>query len=105
MDQKQEVATELAKDWALMIPENVTEEAILQLLADQVVTLIERSPEEFFQLMYRLDVSEKKLNSVLQEADVAQQIARLIYNRQLQKIESRAKYRNQSDDADPDMRW
>ena len=105
MDQKQEVATELAKDWALMIPENVTEEAILQLLADRVVTLIERSPEEFFQLMYRLDVSEKKLNSVLQEADVAQQIARLIYNRQLQKIESRALYRSQNDGEDPDMKW
>lgn len=105
MDQKQEVATELAKDWALMIPENVTEEAILQLLADRVVTLIERSPEEFFQLMYRLDVSEKKLNRVLQEADVAQQIARLIYNRQLQKIESRALYRSQNDSEDPEMKW
>ncbi len=101
----QETAVALRDDWDLQLPDTLSEEAILQLLADRIVTIIERGSETFFQLMYRLDISEKKLNAVLQEEDVPMKIARLIYDRQLQKIVSRHENRMQQQNDDPELKW
>jgi len=99
-----EIATALQKDWDLRLAD-VSEEAILRQLADRVVLILERGPETFFQLMYRLDISEKKLNAVMQEDDVAMKIARLIYDRQLQKIQSRMTNRKAAENDDPELKW
>ena len=101
----QETAVALRDDWDLQLPDTLSEEAILQLLADRIVTIIERGSETFFQLMSRLDISEKKLNAVLQEEDVPMKIARLIYDRQLQKIVSRHENRMQQQNDDPELKW
>lgn len=101
----EETAHALQHDWGIQLPEMLSEEAILKLLADRIVAILERGPEEFFQLMYRLDISEKKLRGVLHEADVADQIARLIYDRQLQKIESRHKNKMKQESDDPELAW
>src|SRR4051812_17321951 len=93
-DIRREAAIALQKDWQLTLPETSSEEEILQRLADRIVVWIERGAETFFQLMYRLDISEKKLNAVLESDDVANKIARLVYERQLQKIKSRQQFRN-----------
>jgi len=101
----QEAAIALGQDWDLKLPDTLSEEVILKLLADKVVTVLERGPETFFQLMYRLDISEKKLNAILLEDDVAMKIARLIYDRQLQKIQSRIAHRKMHQSGDPDLKW
>jgi len=101
----QEAAIALKQDWDLQLPDTLSEEAILKLLADRIVKVLERGPETFFQLMYRLDISEKKLNAVLQDDDVAHKIARLIYDRQLQKIQSRLANRKTSESDDPELKW
>ena len=101
-----EIAEVLQRDWELILPDTLTEEEILQHLANRIVVLIERGPEAFFQLMYRLDISEKKLNSVLNEDDVAHKIARLIYDRQLQKIKSRQEFRKTNlTKEDEELSW
>ena len=107
MDDKvlQEAAIGLKQDWDLQLPDAVSEEAILRALADRVVVVLERGAETFFQLMYRLDISEKKLNAVLQDDDVAMKIARLIYDRQLQKIQSRLNNKVSKDSDDPELKW
>ena len=101
----QEAAVALKQDWDLQLPDTLSEEAILKLLADRVVTIMERGPETFFQLMYRIDISERKLNSVLQDDDVAGKIARLIYDRQLQKIQSRLTNKVNKETDDPELKW
>ncbi len=101
----QQAAIGLQQDWGLQIPAQLSEEALLQLLADRVVIYLEKGPDAFYQLMYRIDISEKKLNSILHEENVALQIARLIYNRQLQKIESRRVNKVQRTDDDPELKW
>lgn len=101
----QETAQALKTDWELQLPDTLSEEAILQLLADRIVTILERGSEAFFQLMYRLDISEKKLNAVLQGDEVPLKIARLIYDRQLQKIKSRHEHRMNRGNDDEDMKW
>lgn len=101
-----EIADALQRDWELQLPESLSEEAILAHLANRIVSLIESGPEAFFQLMYRLDISEKKLNGVLEEDDVAHKIARLVYDRQLQKIRSRQLFRDTNPaKEDEDLSW
>jgi len=101
----QETALALQKEWAVSIPDIISEEAILKLLAERVVKIIAQGPDVFFQLMYRLDISEKKLNSVMHDEHAADKIARLIYDRQLQKIQSRINNKSNRADTDPDLKW
>jgi hypothetical protein len=106
-DTLRETALALQTDWGLQLPETLSEEAILKLLAEKIVPIIQKGPDAFYQLMYRLDISEKKLMAILHETDVAGKIAWLIYDRQLQKIRSRLAHRNQQQqgDIDPDLKW
>ncbi len=101
----QETASALKEDWDLQLPDTISEETILRLLAERIVVILERGAETFFQLMYRLDISEKKLNAVLQQDDVPMKIARLIYDRQLQKVKSRHEYRMKTSSDDPELKW
>jgi len=101
----EEAANALQNDWGIQLPQTLSEESILKLLADKVVQVLERGPETFFQLMYRLDISEKKLNAVLEDDNVAAKIARLIYDRQLQKIQSRQAFKGKAEESDPDLKW
>ena len=100
-----DTAIALQHDWDLQLPETLSEEALLQLLADRIVTILERGPETFFQLMYRLDISEKKLNAVLAGENVPAKIARLVYARQVQKIKSRHENRMKNENSDPELQW
>ncbi len=101
-----EAALALRAEWELELPDTLTEEAIINLLATSIVKIIERGPDAFYQLMYRLDISEKKLNAVLKSDDKAHQIARLIYERQLQKIQSRIKYKTgKVNEVDDELKW
>ncbi len=101
----EDTAIALQQEWDLQLPETLSVEAILKLLADRIVTILERGPDTFFQLMYRLDISEKKLNAILRDEDVALKIARLVYDRQLQKIQSRQANKKTNESDDPELRW
>ncbi len=105
LSEQQQLAQQLQQDWELQLPDTVSEEQILLQLEKRVRYLIERNLESFFQLMYRLDVPEHKVTSVLYEEDAAMQIAKLIYRRQLQKIQSRKLFRDDNRNADMDLRW
>jgi len=100
-----ETALALRQDWDLELPSTISEEAILQLLAERIVTILERGAETFYQLMYRLDISEQKLNAILGDDNVPAKIARLIYDRQLEKIKSRHENRMRREDLDPELQW
>ncbi len=95
----------LEADWGLQLPDVVSEETILKHLEQKILELADRNPEAFFQLMYRLDVAEQKVKSVLFEPDAGMQIAKLVYKRQLQKIEVRKLFRAKDDVADDDLKW
>ena len=101
----QEAAVALQQAWGLQLPPVISEQTILEQLTARVIYFLERGPEAFFQLMYRLDISERKLNAVMNETDVAQQIARLIYDRQIQKIRSRHIYKSSNTEEDPELQW
>jgi hypothetical protein len=102
---QQQVVSMLQADWGLQLPEFVSEEAILEQLEKRILAIADKDPEAFFQLMYRLDVSEQKVKSVLFEQDAGMQIARLVYKRQLQKIEARNMFRSAESEVDEDLKW
>ena len=103
--EQQQIAEQLQKEWELQLPDTISEQEIVQQLEKRVMYLIEKNPEGFFQLMYRLDVPESKVTIVLYEEDAALQIAKLIYLRQLQKIQSRKLYSSNNTDIDKDLEW
>lgn len=76
-------------------------------LAVYLNDLINQDFEKLVQLLYRLDVSEKKLKALLSQnnqADAGRIIADLIIERQLQKVELRKKFRKQ-DDISEEEKW
>ena len=106
MDTMQEAAVAIQAEWGIEMPLTFSEEEILAMIAKRVVELLEETPEQFLQLMYRLDISETKLHGVLGEADEAKQIAHLIYDRQMQKIKSREMHKATTPpDVDEDLKW
>lgn len=69
--------------------------------------LIQNNFERLVQLLYRIDVNEKKLKQLLSDhpqTDAATIIARLIIERQLQKVKTRKQFGNNEDIADED-KW
>lgn len=105
MQKEEEIAKQaLAADWDINLADVFTEEAIIEKLSLQIGVIAEKGPDVFFQLMYRLDIPEKLLVNAMTNKETAREIAKLIYNRQLQKIRSRAFYKNKPN-ADEDIVW
>src|ERR1700761_894194 len=92
----------------LGLPEGITAEALETVLAARVDHLISNDFETLLQLLYRIDVSENKLRGVLQENEghaPGRIIARLIIERQVQKMETRRKYGSSPAADDGEERW
>jgi hypothetical protein len=82
----------------------VSEAEILAALARKVEDMLQYNRDVFFQLMYRLDILEPKLRVALQQQDVPMAIARLIYERQTEKIVSRRDNKGPQP-IDDDLSW
>jgi hypothetical protein len=87
--------SDLNNSFGLDLPEAGTIEALEMLLAARINTMITADFNRLVSLLYRIDVSETKLKQLLREnsgVDAGGIIARLILERQWQKIETRRKY-------------
>jgi hypothetical protein len=104
MEYQEQLNEALQRELGLQLPAVITEDELLQMLADRLADLIARNPEDFFQLMYRLDIPETAMNKALSQNDIPGELAKLVYTRQLQKIESRAKY-GRAETDDPELQW
>lgn len=79
---------------------SLAENELETVLAEKINVLIQRDFGALVQLLYRIDVAETRLRAMLDNnkgEDAGRLIARLIMERQWQKIESRRRYRQ--DDA------
>ena len=86
---------------------NITLDELRSLLSEHIHTLITKDFSRLIAILYRLDISEKKLKELLQhqsQNDAGLIIADMIIERQLQKIESRKRY-SRNDDIAPDDKW
>ena len=77
-------------------------------LAARVNELIEKDFHQLISLLYRMDVSEPKLRALLKDnpgSDAGLLIAKLMVERQVQKIRSRQQYRQRDNDIDEKESW
>ncbi len=102
--QDADVKAALAKEWQLTLPEDLSEAQILVMLEARIAILLTGSSEDFFQMMYRLDIDEQKLGAAMREADVPAELAGLVWERQLQRIRSKARYSPPPPD-DYELKW
>ncbi|MES2619907.1 MAG: hypothetical protein V4615_03570 [Bacteroidota bacterium] len=79
--------------------------AIRQLLIQRIEELLHRDIEKLKWILYRIDISEKKLFETLQnsDADAATVMADLIIERQIEKAESRKKFGGNENDWNFDV--
>ena len=84
--------------------EQLSEEELFDLLADQIAYMIEYRLEFLLSLMYRLDINEQQVNEVLHPAaeDPANiGLAKLVWNRQKQRAFTKQFYKQAKlDDLD-----
>ena len=99
---------DLNKSMALELPLEISFTAIEEQLADYVNNLIQKDFEKLVSLLYKIDVSDAKLKHLLQlyaNENAGRIIARLIIERQLQKIKSREAFSKKNNAADENETW
>lgn len=101
------LAASLREKLDIDIPEGYSEEEIKLMLEKRLGQLLERNPEEFFQMLYRIDIPEHSLQGVLQQEDALTVLAGMVYQRQLQKVKTRLFYKGsqQAQPGDDELKW
>ena len=89
------------------LPQIISEENLLQRLSEFTNHLIRTNFQKLVLILYKVDVSENKLKQLLQTEsgeDAATIIARLIIEREIQKINSRNLFSHKNDICDEE-KW
>ncbi len=103
-----ELVLQINKELAIELPEKITAEELQGRLAIYLNDLIQHHFEKLVSLLYRIDVSEAKIKSLLQHEpgkNAGDIIAALIIERQLQKIKTRQQFKQQDKDFDSEEKW
>ena len=72
--------------------ENYSKEEILELISNEVATLMERGERQLLNLLYAVDVAESVFLKLTQQPDFLQQISEQILYREAYKIWLRERY-------------
>lgn len=94
----------LPEDLQLSAEGYLSEEDLLQALARKVAWMLQYNRDVFFQLMYRMDIPESRLLPAMEGDEVACRVARLIYERELEKVLARRKF-GTNGPVDQDLAW
>lgn len=103
----QQLIQSLNNDLLLSIADIAGLAEIEQAVKQKVNELLQADFNALVTLLYRIDVSEKKLKLLLEtnkDTDAADIISRLIVERQLQKIKSRNEFRS-NNDVSEEEKW
>lgn len=94
----------LSQGFDLTEAQLISREKIIAALSERISQLIAGNPDQLFSMLYRLDISEKKIKLVLlQQENIALHLAELIYERQLEKAASRKHFGRQ--EPDDELSW
>ncbi len=74
-----------------------SEDDMIRLLSKRISEMLDNETDLLFSTLYRLDIYESKINAILNSGgDTASGLARLVIDRQKQKIKSRADHKEKS---------
>lgn len=103
-DLERQLLSGLSNSFDISAENLVSKQQILSALSSRISQLLAGNPDRLFSLLYRLDISEKKIKVVLQgEGDVPFRLAILVYERQLEKAASRKRFKQEK--PDNDLSW
>jgi len=98
----------LNNDLPVELPDHLSQEEIHSRLADWINERIKHDFEKLIALLYRIDVHEQKLRTLLRQfpdEDAGRIIASLILERQEQKEKSRQLFSRRDDAMSEEERW
>ena len=98
----------LNKELATDLADKLSYTEIHAQLSDRMNQLIKSDFEKLVSLLYRIDVSEQKLKSLLQQfpgEDAGNIIASLILERQEQKLKTRKQFSQRDNESDEEEKW
>jgi hypothetical protein len=75
------------------------QQQIKDFLVSELIQLILKSPEKLWNILYRIDVNEAKVKQIFSNSEpmlIAPELADLIIERMLQKVQSRMAYKKES---------
>jgi hypothetical protein len=88
------------------VPPFTSEAELLGFMAQKLESLMKNDAHGYWLLLYRLDIDEKLVRQILRnDPQPNLPIAKLVLDRQLQKIESRKQFRMPPPDIDDEERW
>ena len=90
------------------LKKDISADQLTNILAGHINDLIETNFNKLVNLLYRIDINESKLRQMLNENshDAGKIIAGLIIERQLQKIASRERFRDSTENSiDEKEKW
>jgi hypothetical protein len=94
-----QTAEVLKKDFNLPeIKENFSEEQLIEILTPVIKQMLDRDFERLIHICYRIDLGEYVLKRILHESApdlMANDLAKALVKRQVQKIEIRIRYQNE----------
>ena len=105
---EKELIENIKKDMAIILPDKISLKELEEALTIYANQLIQKDFQKLVTLLYRIDVSEAKLKYLLQlqtDENAGNIIAKLIIERQLQKIKSRQQFSKHNDDISEDEKW
>lgn len=97
----------IEKDLAIKLPDRIDMDELIEKLAQHINHLIQHDFEKLVFLLYRIDVNETKLIQLLDQSnnkDSGELIAKLIIERQLQKIKTRKEF-DQQNNISEEEKW
>ena len=106
MDNSEELIKDLNKTCGLQLAEYLSADQLEALLAEKFNDMIRDQFSALVQFLYRMDVSEARLRDLLKSSgeDAGMIIARLVIERQQQKILTRRQYKA-GDACSGEERW
>lgn len=91
-----EVIELIGQDMGLNTYFDITEDELIVMISDRVKEMLETEKELLLSYLYRLDISNAKVNSVLRVSHIIpahESLAVLIYQRQVERVRSKKKYK------------
>jgi hypothetical protein len=92
----------------IVLPDKISLMELEELLTIYANQLIQKDFQKLVTLLYRIDVSEAKLKYLLQlqrDENAGNIIAKLIIERQIEKMKSRQQFSKHNDDISEEEKW
>lgn len=106
MDKK--FISDLNDSLQLSLPAEILLDELKEKLANTINELLQNDFEKLVSILYRMDINEPKLKSLLKEnpeADAGLIIADMMIERQEQKIKSRSQFKQRDDNISDEEKW